>query len=134
MPTQLSFDVTFVYPDRANGITIPVVLSFGDRIVNTSAKVDPGAEFCVFSREIGEKLGLDIERGIPQPMGSLTGTLDTFGHEVTIQTFDLAFQSIIYFAKYPGLSRNLLGRIGWLRYLRLAIIDYESKIFLSQHR
>jgi hypothetical protein len=80
-----------------------------------------------------KKLGLDIERGIHQPMGSLTGTLDTFGHEVTIQTFDLAFQSIIYFAKYPGLPRNLLGRIGWLRHLRLAIIDYESKIFLSQH-
>jgi hypothetical protein len=81
----------------------------------------------------GEKLGLDVEFGIPQPMGSLTGTLDTFGHEITIQTFDLAFQSIIYFAKYPGLPRNLLGRIGWLRYLRLAIIDYESKIFLSPH-
>jgi catechol 2,3-dioxygenase-like lactoylglutathione lyase family enzyme len=115
MPTQLRFDVTFVYPDRAEGITIPTVLSFGDRIVNTFAKADPGVECCVFSREIGEKLGLDIERGIHQPMGSLTGTLDTFGHEVTIQTFDLTFQSIIYFAKYPGLPRNLLGRIGWLR-------------------
>jgi hypothetical protein len=133
IPTQLSFDVTFVYPDRTDGITIPTVLSFGDRIVNTFAKVDPGAECCVFSREIGEKLGIDIERGIPQSMGSLTETLDTFGHEVTIQTFDLAFQSIIYFAKYHGLNRNLLGRIGWLRNLRLAIIDYESKIFLSQH-
>jgi hypothetical protein len=133
MSTQLSFDVTFVYPDRADGITIPTVLSFGDRIVNTSAKVDPGSEYCVFSREIGEKLGLDIERGIPQPMGSLTGTLDTFGHEVTIQTFDIAFQTIIYFAKYQALPRNLLGRVGWLRHLRLAIIDYESKIFLSQH-
>jgi hypothetical protein len=50
MSTQLSFDVTFVYPDRADGITVPTGLSFG-----------------------------------------------------------------------------------WLRHLRLAIIDYESKIFLSQH-
>src|SRR5262249_33906616 len=108
MSTQLSFDVTFVYPDRTDGITIPTVLSFGDKVVNTSAKVDPGSEYCVFSREIGEKPGLDIERGISQPMGSLTGILDTFGHEVTIQTFDIAFQTIIYFAKFmpsAGLCR-----------------------------
>jgi hypothetical protein len=133
MPTQLSFDLMYVYPDKADGITVPVVLSFKDNIVNTSAKVDPGAEYCIFSTEIGIKLGLDIENGIPRTMGSLTGTLDTFGHEVTIQTFGMAFQSVIYFSKYPGLPRNLLGRVGWLRYLRLAIIDYESKIFLSQH-
>jgi len=103
MPTQLRFDVTFIYPDKAGGITIPTVLSFGDKIVQTFAKVDPGADYCVFSHEIGAKLGLDIERGIPQPMRSLTGTLNTFGHEITIQTFDIAFQSIIYFSKYPGL-------------------------------
>jgi len=132
-PTQLSFDLTFVYPDKADGITIPAVLSFGDKIVYTSAKVDTGAECCIFSLEIGVQLGLDIENGIPQQMGSLTGTLDTFGHEVTIQTFGMAFQSIIYFSKYPGLPRNLLGRIGWLRHLRLAIVDYESKIYLSQN-
>jgi hypothetical protein len=59
MPTQLSFDVTFIYPDRAEGITIPTVLSFGDRIINTSAKVDPGSEYCVFSREIGHLLHLN---------------------------------------------------------------------------
>ena|SRR5687767_5257946 len=112
MPTELSFDVAFQYPDRADGITIPTVLSFGDQIIRTSAKVDPGAEYCVFSHELGVKLGLNIERGIPQTMGSLTGTLDTFGHEITIQAFDIAFQSIVYFSKYPGLPRNLLGRVG----------------------
>jgi len=133
MTTQLSFDIAFLYPDRLDGIAIPTTLSLGDKIVHTHAKVDPGAAYCIFSREIGVKLGLDIERGIPQPMGSLTGTLDTFGHEVTIQTFDIAFQSVIYFAKYPDLPRNLLGRIGWLRHLRLAIIDYECKLFLSQY-
>jgi hypothetical protein len=133
MPTQLSFDISFIYPDRTDGITIPTVLSFGDRIVNTSAKVDPGAECCVFSLEIGTQLGLEIEHGIPQSMGSLTGTLETFGHEVTIQTFGIAFQSMIYFSKYPGLPRNLLGRIGWLRHLRLAIIDYENRLYLSPY-
>src|SRR5690349_7772123 len=111
MATQLNFDITYVYPDRPEGITIPTALSWGGKTVQTYAKVDPGSEYCIFSREIGTKLGLDIERGLPQPMGSLTGTLDTFGHEVTIQTFDIAFETIIYFAKYPKLERNLPGRV-----------------------
>jgi len=67
-------------------------------------------------------------------MISLTGTLDTFGHEITLQTFDVALQSVIYFAKYPGLPRNLLGRIGWMRHFAIAIVDYESQLHLSQYR
>ena len=45
----------------------------------------------------------------------------------------LVFQSLIYFAKYPGLPRNLLGRIGWLRNLRLAVIDYDNMIYLNTY-
>ncbi len=133
MAFQLSFEAEFYYPDKSEGITIPTAVISGDNLVRTYAKVDPGSEFCVFTNEIGRDLGLDIESGIPKRMGSLTGTLDTFGHEVTIQTFDFAFQSVLYFAKYPGLQRNLLGRNGWLRHLNLAIVDYESKLYVSQY-
>jgi hypothetical protein len=41
-------------------------------------------------------------------MASLTGTLDTFGHEEAIHTFEFAFQRNYYFAEYPGLPRNQL--------------------------
>lgn len=133
MAFQLSFEAEIYYPDKSEGITISTALISGDNLVRTYAKVDPGSEFCVFTNEIGRDLGLDIESGIPKRMGSLTGTLDTFGHEITLQTFDFAFQSVVYFAKYPGLQRNLLGRNGWLRHLNLAIVDYESKLYVSQY-
>jgi len=130
---QLSFDILYQYSDKDAGIIIPTGLILGDKAVHTYANVDPGTEFCIFSNEIGLELGLDIETGLPQLMGSLTGTLETYGHEVTIQTFGIAFQSVIYFSKYQGLPRNLLGRVGWLRQLRLAIIDYECKLYLSRY-
>ncbi|HEX9002896.1 MAG TPA: hypothetical protein VGB07_23510 [Blastocatellia bacterium] len=66
-------------------------------------------------------------------MGGLTGSLDAFGHEVTLQTGDIAFQSLVYFAKHPGLQRNLLGRQGWLRNLRLGVIDYDNRLYLSAY-
>jgi hypothetical protein len=131
--TELTFDFTWTYSEQADGITIPSILLYGGQIAYTYAKVDTGAEFCIFSNEVGMQLGLDIERGLPKRMGSLTGSLETFGHEVTLQTFGIAFQSTIYFARYPGLERNLLGRNGWLRHLQLAIIDYENTLHLSQY-
>ncbi|MBI1765786.1 MAG: hypothetical protein HYR56_30650 [Acidobacteria bacterium] len=66
-------------------------------------------------------------------LSGLTGMLEAFGHEVTLQTGELVFQSIVYFAKYPGVQRNLLGRRGWLRNLRLAIIDYDQVLYLSAY-
>jgi hypothetical protein len=133
MPTELSFDFSYLYPDQPDGITLPTALSFGGKVVHTYAKVDCGAECCIFSHEVGRRLGLDIESGIPKLMGSLTGTLDTFGHEVTIQTLNVAFVSVVYFAKYTGVSRNLLGRNGWLRQLRVAIIDYDNMLYYGKY-
>lgn len=108
--TELTFDFTWTYSDHTDGITVPSVLLYDGKVAYTYAKVDTGAECCVFSNEVGVQLGLEIERGIPKRMGSLTGSLETFGHEVTLQTFGIALQSTIYFARYPGLERNLLGR------------------------
>ena len=97
------------------------------------AVVDSGGSVCLFSREIGVSLGLEIETGIPKRLDSLGGSIDSFGHEVTIETADLTFQSIVYFAKYPNPPRNILGRQGWLRNLKLGIVDYENRIYLGKY-
>ena len=108
-----------------------MILTSGDRVREAYAKVDTGAAVCLFSREADVLLGLDIEKGIPLRLETLAGTLDTFGHEITIQTGSLAFQTLVYFAKFPGLPRHFLGRQGWLRNIRLGIVDYENMLYLS---
>lgn len=130
---QLSFAEEFRYQDNEDGIPIRVELSYADRTIEVTAKVDPGAAVCLFSHEDGLDLGIPIELGIPVKLGGLTGSLDAFGHEVILQTGELIFQSIVYFAKYPGVQRNLLGRRGWLRNLRLAVIDYDQVLYLSAY-
>jgi hypothetical protein len=61
------------------------------------------------------------------------GSLIAFGHSVTLHTLGLEFDSVVYFAADYGLERNLLGREGWLQKVRLAIIDYDSTIYLSPY-
>jgi hypothetical protein len=87
----------------------------------------------LFSRELAEDLSIPVETGLPIRLDSLGGTLEAFGHEVSLQTCGLTFTSVVYFAKYPSLRRNLLGRQGWLRQLRLAIVDYANLLYLSRY-
>jgi len=131
MPTQLSFSEQYRYLDNEAGITIPVLLGHNEKVITVTAKVDTGAEVCLFAREHGERLGLAIDEGLAITLSSLGGPVEAYGHEITIQTLGIAFQSWVYFHRFPGQERNLLGRRGWLRNFRLAVIDYESLVYLS---
>src|SRR5215475_8804123 len=133
MQVQLSFTGEFHYLDDSSGITIPVRLSRGENSLAVWAKVDTGGEVCLFSNEIGSRLGLQVERGIPTTLDSLGCPVEAFGHEVVIQTGDLIFESLVYFAKFPNLPRNILGRQGWLRKLRMAVIDYDNSLYLNAY-
>jgi hypothetical protein len=95
--------------------------------------VDTGGEVCLFSNEIGSRLGLQVEQGIPTTLDSLGGPIEAFAHEVVIQTGDLIFESLVYFAKFPNLPRNILGRQGWLRKLRMAVVDYDNLLYLNTY-
>ena len=131
MPYQLDFQIKYLYPTTADGITIPVSLSVGDVIVDARAKVDCGAAFCLFQREIADELGIDVESGIPMRMSTLTGTLPTFGHSVTLQFFDVAYDSIIFFASYHNIPRNLLGMNGWMNRLLLGLDSQHEVLYLN---
>jgi hypothetical protein len=131
MTTILTFSEELHYKDEPSGIAISTILIADDKALQVSAKIDTGAEVCLFRYEVGAELGILVEKGIPKTLKTLAGTLEAYGHEIIIQTEGLAFQSVVYFAKYPGLPRNILGRQGWLRNIRIAIVDYENTVYLS---
>ena len=133
MSIQLSFTEEIVYEETPAGITIFISLRHGESEMYVEAKVDTGAEVCLFTNEIGRRLGIPIEQGVPITIGTLAGALEAFGHEITLQTGELTFQSVVYFAKYPGLPRNILGRRGWLRNLKMAVVDYDNLLYLSAY-
>ncbi|HMW00370.1 MAG TPA: aspartyl protease family protein, partial [Acidobacteriota bacterium] len=101
--------------------------------VTFDAQVDTGASFCIFQRQYGEALGIDIECGDRVVVGTATGTFIVYGHMVTLSTVGLEFDSMVFFASHEGFSRNVLGRNGWLNKVRFGLIDYEGKLFLSQY-
>lgn len=133
MDFQITNPEVFNYPDHADGITLTVQLSAGGHSVEALAKVDCGAGVCLFSREIGAHLGLVIEQGVYIILRTLSGPIEAFGHEVRLETGALTVDSVVYFAKHPGLPRNFLGRQGWLRNVRLGLVDYENLLYLAKY-
>ncbi len=133
MAETLTFAKFFQYDTTKTGITLPVTLSFGGQAIDFKAKLDPGSTFCVFARFIGEQLGLTIEAGMPQHIGTVTGSFMTYGHEVRLSVLGLDYDATVYFAEDPNFGRNVVGRQGWLNRVRLGLIDHDGKLYLSDY-
>lgn len=128
----LQFDLMHKYLDE-RGISVEVILGYSGVETKTLAKVDTGAEMCIFKREHAEGLGLDVERGFRQAIATATGSFVAWGHEVTLSCLGFRFDAMVYFADQPNHPRNVLGRRGWLEQVRLGIIDYDRTLYLSKY-
>ena len=131
----LTFPTMHRYDESEQGITLPVALSLDNHPgVELPAKVDTGASFCIFKREYGEVLGLKIEDGFRQRVVSITGnSFEVFGHEVNVRVLGVEVFQMVYFAGDRSYRRDVLGRSGWLDRIKIAISDYERKLYLSPY-
>lgn len=132
MTHSLSFDVERDYAS-AEGIVIPVTLRHGQDRVSFEADIDTGSTYCIFNRGHAETLGLNVESGDPARFSTVTGSFDAYGHMLTLETLGYSFEVTVYFAAHEDFRRNVLGRRGWLDQVRLGIVEYESKLYLSRY-
>ena len=103
MSTQLIFTEEYRYLDNASGITVPVTLGYGAQSLIVTAKVDTGAEVCLFSNENGLKLGLSVEQGLPLTLSGIGGSADGRLVSVSSDAFcaELAIGSVRQLRCYP---------------------------------
>jgi hypothetical protein len=133
MTYTIEFEKFIQYDAGQPGITLPVELRLGEDSVFFDAKLDTGSSFCVFERKHGEKLGLKIETGLRNTIGTATGSFSVFGHEVTLIIEDYQLDVMVYFAENENFNRNVLGRRGAIENLKICLIDYDGKLYLSRY-
>src|SRR5438552_1965913 len=133
MPHLLAFRADYAYKTTSLGITVPVRLQRGEASIEIEAKIDTGAGCCIFARIHGEGLGLQIESGIRQEISTATGTFTTYGHRVTLFVLGIECEATAWFAADYSFNRDVLGREGWLDRVRLGLVDYEGKLYLSDY-
>jgi hypothetical protein len=133
MAFQLEFEKLLSYDVGEPGITLHATLKQKDRSLDVPVKVDTGASCCIFERRYGEQLGVEIETGMRQVFGTATGTFVGYGHEVTLSLADFQFDTMVFFPSDAEITRNVLGRFGWLDRVVLGLVDYEGKLYLSRY-
>jgi hypothetical protein len=128
----LSFNVEHNY-SAAEGINVLVTLRHGQDQVSFDADVDTGSTFCIFDRAHAEALGLTVESGTPTRFRTVTGSFDAYGHTLTLETLGYSFDVTVYFSAHESLTRNVLGRRGWLDQVKLGVVEYEGKLYISRY-
>jgi hypothetical protein len=132
MPS-LGFAHVYDYSGDGESVALPVVLRSGARQVHLAASVDTGASFCLFSGEIAEALGLNLENGIRRRFRTANSGFDTFGHEVELSVLGIATTSVVYFFADPMIDKNVLGRTGWLDRVRLGLVHHDNRVYLAPY-
>jgi len=133
LPHSLSFAVSHSYETSTRGVTVPVSLRSGADTVKLFAKVDTGAEDCLFDRGFGEALGIEVERGVLKNYATVAGEFRAYGHELTMAVLGVEVHALVYFYDNPKVTRHVLGRNGWLNRVRLGLVDHNSVLFLSAY-
>jgi hypothetical protein len=133
MTYKIEFEKLIEYDAGQAGISLSVELRLGKESVVFDSKIDTGSSFCVFERRHGEELGLDIETGLRDRVSTANSSFWVYGHEVTFIIEDYEFDAMVYFAEDENFKRNVLGRRGAIENLKIGIIDYDGKLYLSRY-
>ena len=133
MSYQLSFTELVNYDAGDPSITIPVTLRVSQARVHCKAKVDTGSSNCIFARNLGEALGIDIETGLRPLVGTVTGNFVAYLHEVNLSLASFEFSGLVGFTQDPEFRRNVLGRRGFIEQINLGLVDYEGKLYLNRY-
>ena len=124
MAISVSYDVVEHYSQTAQGIVIPVVLRLSpEQEVRLEAKLDTGADYCLFRRQYAEALGLNVESGDRQRFSTAAGPFIAYGHEITLVAMGFVLTGTCYFFEDSAINKNVLGRNGWLNKVRIGVDD-----------
>jgi hypothetical protein len=115
------------------GISVPIILTMGQSHIDLLAKLVTGAPFCVFEREVGEALSLEIEQGRVEWIGTSTDRFNAYGHDITLQALGLQFDLTAYFTEMFAFGRNVLGRYGWMQQVIHGLVDSEAKLYVGRY-
>ncbi len=129
----IDFEEVYHYDTLKTGITLPVSLLNNSLETSVQAKINTGASHCIFQRIHGEYLELDIESGDLLTSSTVMNNFRAFGHELYIRFLDIEIYAKVYFAEDENFTKSVLGRQCWLDRIKLGLIDYEGKLFLSEY-
>ena len=117
----------FKYKNYGQGTlrpVVPVEVSYGEISVPYEVLVDSGADFCIFDSQIGEILGIDIEKGEKFNVAGITGKLEPYYvHQVAIKVGGWNYKIKAGFM--PNMGRFSYGVVGQRGFFDIFVIKFD---------
>ncbi len=94
---------------------IPIEIVFQGRSIHYEVLIDSGADLCLFDAEIGEVLGIEIERGPRYEIGGITGVIEYYHvHPITLKVGGWNYPvEVGFMPKMPSFGHGLVGQRGF---------------------
>ncbi len=103
---------------------IPIELEYENKTISYEVLVDSGADSCIFDAQIGELLGIDINKGKKQIVGGITGVVEPYYvHPITIKVGGWPFK--IYAGFLPGIAKLGYGIVGQRGFFSIFIVKFD---------
>ncbi len=104
---------------------IPVKILKSGVVLQYSALIDSGADFCIFDAGLGEYLGLNIKSGIEVQFGGIQslGGAKAYIHEVTLEIGGHKFITGVGFSY--DISKNGYGILGQKGFFDLFSVKFD---------
>jgi len=122
----------FKYKNYGSGFlrpVIPIEIIYKNLPVPYEVLIDSGADFCIFDGEIGEYLGLEVNKGALLMFGGIQGMSNSkaYMHEVVLDIGGLSYKTMVGFSY--DISKDGLGILGQKGFFDIFTVkfDYPSE-------
>lgn len=93
--------------------TIPIILKNKSNLIVYSALIDSGADFCIFSIELAQALGIELSKGKVSFKGVGKDKVHGYWGEVEVRIGGASYSLRAIFAEISDFGHGILGQKGF---------------------
>ena len=113
---------------------IPVSIGYDNSWFNILAILDSGANISLFSRELGERIGVPIESGFEHEVRGIGGSLVVYKHDLKLKMSQKGEETVLNitadFTKEIKLPFYIIGRENVFNKMNITF-DHDKKIMIE---
>lgn len=116
---------------------IPVKVKSEGTSINYEVLVDSGADLCIFDAEVGEALGIDIEKGKSELVGGIAGqTARYFIHPIELEVGGWSYEIDAGFLPRVagGFNYGVVGQTGFFNIFIVKFDLLKEEIELKERK
>lgn len=92
---------------------LPFILKYKEKLIFYSALIDSGADYCIFSIELAQVLGIELSKSKISFMGIGKEKVQGFWGEVEVRIGGVSYKTKVIFAEISEFGHGIFGHTGF---------------------